>query len=127
MPEQECGEAGSMRSEEDGWIQLARPDGRRGLWVRLTKISLELCAGREGDNHYARFNLGEPGTSPCLQAVEDCLLTLAWSMDLEADAIRGALEESCRGEDKEGGEKGAPGCSVESEPAPCECSKGQKE
>lgn len=68
-----CMDTGSMRCEEEGWIQLALPDDRRGLWIRITATALELCAGREGDDDYARF-------------------AYAWSMDMESDNIRAALE-----------------------------------
>lgn len=41
-----------MRCNGPGWIELACPDGRRGLWARVTDKGIELCAGREGDDAY---------------------------------------------------------------------------
>lgn len=49
-----------MRSSEPGWAQVGPldPTGRRGLWQRLPDdATLELCAGREGDDSYVRLSL----------------------------------------------------------------------
>lgn len=62
-----------MRSDESGWMVIAKYDvpGRRGLWLRLlhepkddgtepTIVAFELCAGREGDDAYVRFDIPYP-------------------------------------------------------------------
>lgn len=68
-----------LRACEPGWICISMhdPAGRRGLWFRRTSDGgVELCAGREGDDAWAKV---EPdGTvrgmrSPGLDAIVDCL------------------------------------------------------
>ena len=39
--------------ESNGWRRIGCP-GRRSLWARLHTFSLELRAGREGDDGYSR-------------------------------------------------------------------------
>ena len=48
-----------LRCNEEGWTEILVPDstGRRGLWVRQTLTTIELCAGREGDDAYVRLEL----------------------------------------------------------------------
>ena len=62
MPLREEQQAGMMRAKQPGWVQLGKTgdrSGRRQLWVRIldeggTRLpSVELCAGREGDDAYA--------------------------------------------------------------------------
>lgn len=58
-----------MRCQEDGWERIGAVDssGRRSLWVRFTwehdppdqgdvPHTIELCAGREGDDVYLRLH-----------------------------------------------------------------------
>jgi len=47
-----------MRCTQPGWIEVCKPDGRRGLWVRTSAGSVELCAGREGDDAYVQMRPG---------------------------------------------------------------------
>lgn len=55
------------RLDEPGWVQIGLmcASGRRSLWWRVTEdpdtkdgppAAMELCAGREGDDAYARFD-----------------------------------------------------------------------
>lgn len=47
---------------EPGWIQIGKEcsAGRRSLWVRFSDDAFELCAGREGDDAYARITSADP-------------------------------------------------------------------
>jgi hypothetical protein len=48
-----------MRCEEPGWVRIGG-QGRRSLWFRYEDGAayFELCAGREGDDAYARIATG---------------------------------------------------------------------
>jgi len=78
----ECGSAGGMRHKEEGWVEIAVPDGRRGLWIRATETSVEICAGREGGDAYTRFDLGSVVTSQCTEAAMDCLECLSYAHEI---------------------------------------------
>lgn len=45
------------RAREPGWILAVRddPSNRRGIWYRLTPDGIELCSGREGDDHHVQL------------------------------------------------------------------------
>ncbi|MGC2778798.1 MAG: hypothetical protein WA418_24530 [Bradyrhizobium sp.] len=50
------------RCAEPGWQRIGRIDStqRRSLWIRESPDSLELCAGREGDDAYVRITPSNP-------------------------------------------------------------------
>jgi len=50
------------RHREDGWTKIGITDGsrRRSTWVRLTDDTIELCAGREGDDEYVVITAANP-------------------------------------------------------------------
>lgn len=60
----------AMRASEDGWqeVVMRDPSGRRGLWMRVTGTTVELCAGREGDDAYVKLEGADSG------AVRDVIL-----------------------------------------------------
>lgn len=62
-----------MRSNEPGWIRVAATDcsGRRAVWVRIADRAIEFCAGREGDDAYAKLMLDGSTTYNDLIALED--------------------------------------------------------
>lgn len=65
-----------LRCNEPGWIMLACPDGRRGVWMRVENDTIELCAGKEGDEDYLKLQLREPVTKKHIQTAQDILETL---------------------------------------------------
>lgn len=80
-----------MRDQQPGWQVLAKYDkpGRRGLWLRSTTVgadgelaSFEVCAGREGDDAYVRFEMPPVGTPEHKQLWElhECLSRAAWNV-----------------------------------------------
>jgi hypothetical protein len=83
------------RCNEPGWIQLALPDGhRRGLWIRVTD-SVQLCAGREGDDDYVALHASEEER----RAVFEVLFSFGYAYDNaganvaeEIDRLRAQLE-----------------------------------
>lgn len=50
------------RCHEFGWRRIGRIDRpqRRSLWIRKHGDSIELCAGREGDDAYVRITPENP-------------------------------------------------------------------
>lgn len=91
-----------FRSSKPYWRLCAMndPSGRRGIWYRVLPRdrldaerdavvtgrdgfdTLELCAGREGDDSYARIAVGEVITRETMMAIESVLATGAWMIDL---------------------------------------------
>ena len=64
-----------LRCEEPGWKLAAMndPSGRRGIWYRVTEntfgdtVSIEICSGREGDDHYVKLDI--PASGPVYDAL----------------------------------------------------------
>lgn len=55
----------SNRAYEGDWTLVAMndPAGRRGIWYRQPdETTLEVCAGREGDDEYLRVAVGDTVT-----------------------------------------------------------------
>ena len=73
------------RCDEEGYLELAKPDGRRGLWMRETLQTLELCAGREGDDDYVKLVVGDRLTLETLHRLQGAMLTLRWAYEVAAD------------------------------------------
>ena len=71
------------RCDQPGWEPVVIPDGRRGLWVRLVE-SLELCAGREGDDDYLRLDIGQVFTRQDLHTLYELMETVQMSVELQA-------------------------------------------
>lgn len=83
----------SMRAYQPGWLLAAMPDkaGRRGIWFRPTLdgagrlVRLEVCGGREGDDHYAMFAVGlDAPREPCA-ALLAIFETGHWVLDYQGD------------------------------------------
>ena len=70
------------RCTGDGWVELARPDGRRGIWMRVTEFSVELCAGREGDDEYVSFEMGKSPTKRDITQAKDVLAAFEYAQEL---------------------------------------------
>ena len=51
-----------LRLDEPGWVEIGKrcSVGRRSLWMRSTDMTLELCAGREGDDSYLLITRDHP-------------------------------------------------------------------
>ena len=79
-----------VRCDEPGWVMLAQADERRGLWIRIRKHSIELCAGREGDDGYVKIDSGEV---LCHQTIAQ---TIAQVVEL-VDMLEWAREQSSCG------------------------------
>ncbi len=80
-------QSSNMRCSESGYQRVCLPDGRRGLWLRDSHHSVELCGGRDGDDSYVKLSLGEPFTVEQSTA----LLGVIWSVDW---AFEVAMEDS---------------------------------
>ncbi len=68
----------SFRYNEPGYVQCAQYDSdyRRAIWYRKNKDdSIEVCAGREGDDDYVKLVPGEPLTKETMAAIGDILAT----------------------------------------------------
>lgn len=77
----------TLRCIEQGWEAIAVPDGRRGLWIRVSRESgsLEICAGREGDDAYVVLRTGTKVTAEKLNNLLDCLLHLRDGTELASE------------------------------------------
>lgn len=73
-----------LRAFEKGWTccSLHDPSMRRGLWYRTSDddTSLELCAGREGDDEYIQLKVGQTLTKENLKALGSILNLNTWTM-----------------------------------------------
>jgi len=74
-----------MRCNEPGWIELVKPDGRRGVWTRVTDDAVELCAGREGDDAYVKFALGSNVTKENVSDAAAVVACFKYSCELAED------------------------------------------
>lgn len=78
-----------LRCQGPDWILVSMhdPAGRRGIWYRETLKapfepgSLEVCAGREGDDEYIQLRVGETVTPEILERLRACLQVGAWMLD----------------------------------------------
>jgi hypothetical protein len=93
-----------MRRSEEGYREVMCPDERRGLWFRVTgEHTIELCAGREGDDSYFKAKVGEPFTLDQLKALEDVLLYAIYAVEVaEDDWISAQAVKRMEEEAKEG-------------------------
>lgn len=92
-----------MRCREPGWELVGMPaellfpgTARRGLWIRYTPpypeelrqrwqpLALELCSGRDGDDAYVAFQVGERLAAEQLRRLEDVISTLWYAFDITA-------------------------------------------
>lgn len=80
------------RYREPGWIELVCPDGRRGVWMRVTATSIELCAGREGDDVLLHLNLGLRVRKRHIAEAGAILETLAWAHDVALENAASAAK-----------------------------------
>lgn len=83
-----------IRSNEQGWTPLSIPDGRRGIWIRVTKDEVALCAGREGDDTLVVFRRGDTVGAAHIALAEDVLDTFRCALltagsDIELRLQRG--------------------------------------
>lgn len=81
-----------IRCEEQGWVPLSIPDGRRGIWMRVTKDKVELCSGREGDDNHVSFKLGEKVSERDIYEAGEVLSDFAFALETACNNISGALE-----------------------------------
>ncbi len=79
-----------MRSSEPGYIRCARYDQRqrRAIWYRKNDDgSIDICAGREGDDGYAKLAPGSTIDEEILAKIEDILSTGEWIVRLQKDEV----------------------------------------
>lgn len=80
----------SSRCWGPGWRLAAMNDstGRRGIWYRFdltNPTSIEICGGREGDDFYVRFVVGQEVAKDTIESVRGILDTGAWMVDSQND------------------------------------------
>lgn len=77
----------SNRAYEGGWTLVAMndPAGRRGIWYKWADDTLEVCAGRGGDDDYVRVAAGDTVTPRLLHCLVGVMQTGAWAVQLAAD------------------------------------------
>ena len=71
----------TLRCEEPGWVEVTMADSRRGLWIRETDGKIEVCGGREGDDVYLSFSVGETLTAEHLRTFRDLMWTYAANVE----------------------------------------------
>lgn len=71
-----------IRCKGPGWVELAYPDGCRGVWMRVTDQTVELCAGREGDDVYVEFRIATIVIPEQLAMAQEILESLAFAKEL---------------------------------------------
>jgi hypothetical protein len=72
----------TCRAFDPGWVRIGRYDRprRRSLWVRTAEDgTIELCAGREGDDSYTRIEPDEH------MGLRDIIDTQTWMVDIDDD------------------------------------------
>lgn len=90
----------SLRCEELGWRLCAMndPAQRRGIWYRYDNFSdlkvLELCGGREGDDHYVKLELGQSITFEVIRQLMYTLSTAEWVLGQNPE-FTGKVENQC--------------------------------
>lgn len=82
-----------MRCEKPGYVQLARPDGRRGVWARAMGDEINICAGREGDDVFLSLKVGEVVGERHVKLFGEILQTYAWSLQLQVDNVDSQLAQ----------------------------------
>lgn len=77
----------TLRAYSAPWQIAAQHDRRRGLWYR-TKVdidhkvlTLEICAGREGDDDYVKIERGQVPDA-VLDGLVACLQSAVWAREL---------------------------------------------
>lgn len=80
------------RAFEPGYVLAAMNDvsQRRGIWYRHNKEenSIEICAGREGDDGYVKIQAGQTVTPEMVKAIEEIMSTGAWMVDRQKEILR---------------------------------------
>lgn len=81
------------RCLEPGWVAVACPDGRRGLWIRTTDRTVELCAGRDGDDAYVSFRCDEVQAT----ATRDVVSTALYAYEVACEnVLHGSGNPNCK-------------------------------
>ncbi|EYF07067.1 hypothetical protein [Chondromyces apiculatus] len=84
------------RHLQEGFEPVVVPDGRRGIWQRVTHgegrrvTRLELCAGRDGDDQELVLVAGDVVTADQLFALHDSLARVRWSDELRESSLESA-------------------------------------
>lgn len=75
------------RASEPGWecISMHDPSGRRGIWFRVSNqnSTIEICAGREGDDWYSKIEVGKTISIFDICSMVDCLSVGSWMLNNE--------------------------------------------
>lgn len=73
----------SLTCREDGYEEMLRPDGRRGLWMRGADDStVELCAGREGDDAYVKLCASQTLSEEDIWKLRDLISTVGFAVEV---------------------------------------------
>jgi len=75
-----------LRAYSGPWWIAAQHDPRRGLWYRVVEdgrkvTSLEICAGREGDDDYVKIERGQVPDA-VFDGLVACLQSAVWAREL---------------------------------------------
>lgn len=72
------------RASEPGWkcISMHDPSGRRGVWFRVNSqnSTIEICAGREGDDWYSKIEVGNIISINDIKNLAECLSVGSWML-----------------------------------------------
>lgn len=73
-----------LRCCEPGLVRIGRycPSERRAMWIRSTGDTIELCAGREGDDAYVSFKKGQPLPTNEVAKLIDMLEYAVYAVDI---------------------------------------------
>lgn len=75
------------RCNEPGWKVVAVPDGKRGLWYRLSEGKIELCAGKDGDGHYIVVGVGDVVSETTVHHLAEALGSAHYSAELRWEQV----------------------------------------
>ena len=56
-------------NEAFGCCSMHDTDGRRGIWWRRTPGTIEVCAGREGDDWHVKLSVGDVLTERTIESL----------------------------------------------------------
>jgi len=88
----------AVSNRGSGWTCLTCLDGRRGVWMKVTATTVELCAGREGGDAYVKFVVGEVVSVLNIVDAEAIRDYFWWGQEV-ADSNAGSMQDEAREEE----------------------------
>ena len=94
-PEEILAERLAPQEPGDGWVLISMhdPQMRRGVWIRHSENTFEVCSGREGNDHRVTIKVGEVFDPHTMRALFDALDTGRWMIEEDAERLLKRLEE----------------------------------